>query len=185
MQQALIIIDVQNDYFPQGNMELNQAEQALQQVLTLRDHFRQQQLPIFYILHTNLDPAATFFRPNTQGEALHPQLLPLQSEQEKIVPKNYPNSFFKTDLQQQLAHHNIKQLIICGMMSHMCVDSTTRCAAELGYQPILIDDACTTRDLTFKNNIIPANQVHNSFMAALARFAQIQSTQEFISTHQQ
>lgn len=66
--------------------------------------------------------------------------------------------FSTTDLHQKLQQHSVKQLVICGMMSHMCVDSTTRCANELGYQPILIHDACTTRDLEFNDEIIPAKK---------------------------
>lgn len=100
---------------------------------------------------------------------------------EYIFQRDYGVIIFSTtDLHQKLQQHSVKQLVICGMMSHMCVDSTTRCANELGYQPILIHDACTTRDLEFNDEIIPAKKVHYSFMSALAGFAKVINCHEFI-----
>ena len=154
-------------------------EQALQNTLKLQNYFRQKQLPIIYIQHINPDPNAVFFVNNSFGSQLHAKLLPIKSN-EMIIQKAYPNSFYQTQLQEKLERLGIIQLVICGMMSHMCVDSTTRCAFELNYQPILIHDACTTRDLDFNGNIIPSQDVHNSFMSALMRFSKIMSCEAFI-----
>ena len=180
MTQALMIIDVQNDYFPDGKYPLNNTEQTLQKTLKLQNYFRQKQLPIIYIQHINPDPNAVFFVNNSFGSQLHAKLLPIIKPNEMIIQKAYPNSFYQTQLQEKLERLGIKQLVICGMMSHMCVDSTTRCAFELNYQPILIHDACTTRDLDFNGNIIPSKDVHNSFMSALMRFSKIMSCEAFI-----
>ncbi|WP_037407894.1 cysteine hydrolase family protein [Snodgrassella communis] len=180
MKKSLIIIDVQNDYFEQGKMELYQPQKALEKILKLREHFRQQQLPVFYIQHVNIRKNATFFLPESHGVALHPQLLPLASQNEFIILKNHPNSFWQTDLHQQLQQQSIQQLVICGMMTHMCIDSTTRCAAELGYHPILIADGCTTRDQDFNSTLTKASDVQNSFLAALTAFAKVQSAEQFI-----
>ncbi|PIT25272.1 isochorismatase [Snodgrassella alvi] len=179
MKQALIIIDVQNDYFEQGKMELYKPQQTLEKILKLRQHFRLNQLPVFYIQHFNTKKGATFFLPESHGVALHPQLLPIASHTEFIIPKSHPNSFWQTNLNQQIKQQSIEQLVICGMMTHMCVDSTTRCAAELGYQPILIADACATRSLEFNGTITQAPDVQNSFLTALTSFAKVQSLQQF------
>ncbi|WP_116315012.1 isochorismatase family protein, partial [Escherichia coli] len=73
-----------------------------------------------------------------------------------------PNSFRETSLLKQLQDLNIQHLIICGMMTHMCIDATVRAANDLGFHCIVIENACTTKDLAFQENIIPAQQVHRS-----------------------
>ena len=67
-------------------------------------------------------------------------------------------------------------------MSHMCIDATTRAAADLGFSCTVIHDACATRDLVFGETVIPAAQVHGAFMAALAPiYARVVSLEEFLS----
>ena len=180
MKQALIIIDVQNDYFPNGKYSLTNSEVALQNTLKLQQYFRVKRLPIYYIQHIKSDPNANFFVKGSHGAKIHRSLLPIYPH-EYIIPKAFPNSFYQTDLQPKLQQENIEQLVICGMMSHMCVDSTTRMACELNYQPILIHDACATCDLQFDDIIIPAQTVHDSFMSALMNFAKIVSCQALIT----
>lgn len=180
MKQALLIIDVQNDYFPQGKMALHQPQMALENILRLREQFHQQQLPIFYIQHINIRKNATFFLPDSYGSELHPHLLSVSKQKEWIIRKNFPNSFLQTSLLAQLQKQNVEQLVICGMMTHLCIDSTTRQATELGFQPILIADACATRNLELNSQNIPATAVQHSFIAALSFFAHIQSTSEFL-----
>lgn len=179
MKQAFIVIDVQNDYFPNGKYSLTNTDVALQNTLKLQQYCRVKRLPIYYIQHIKSDPNANFFVKGSHGAKIHRSLLPIYPH-EYIIPKIFPNSFYQTDLQQKLKQENIEQLVICGMMSHMCVDSTTRMACELDYQPILIHDACTTRDLEFNGKIISAQTVHNSFMSALKNFANVISYNEFI-----
>ncbi len=97
-----------------------------------------------------------------------------------IVEKQYPNSFFQTTLQETLASMQVEQLVITGMMTHMCVDSTTRASNELGYHPILISDATATKDLTFDNRTVQAKDVQSSYLAALQNFAEVISTEEYL-----
>lgn len=130
-KQALIIIDIQNDYFKGGNMELFQPESALDNVLKLEERFKKDNQPIIYIQHINEDPNASFFVKDTEGVELRKELNP--SEKDDIIIKHYPNSFLETNLQNKLKELDVEQLVICGMMTHMCVDSTTRAAAELGF----------------------------------------------------
>lgn len=96
---------------------------------------------------------------------------------EKVIVKHFPDSFFNTELQKHLKPMKIKRLVVCGMMSHMCIDTTVRAAKQLGYEVILLSDACTTKDLSWNNTTIPVETVHNVFMASLqGTFAKVIAT---------
>ena len=100
---------------------------------------------------------------------------------ETIIKKHFPNSFRDTDLQTHLRSKDIKDLVICGMMSHMCIDTTTRAAFDLGYACTVAHDACATRNMTFNGIDIPAQHVHGAYMAALgAVFAKVASAEEIV-----
>ena len=177
MKQALIIIDMQNDYFSGGKMELVGTELAANNCTELLNQFRVRKLPIFHIQHISLQPGASFFLPETQGAAIHSSLAPQNSEE--VIVKNFPSSFRETSLFKNLKKENIEQLIICGAMSHMCVDTTVRAAFDLGFSCIVAADGCATRSLEFNNQHIPAEQVHGAYMAALGMvFAEVITTEE-------
>ena len=109
---------------------------------------------------------------------LHKSVEPLPDE--TVVQKNYPNSFRDTTLLNHLNGEDIKSLVICGAMSHMCVDATTRAAFDLGFSCVVIDDACATRNLQHKGKVVEAEKVHASFMAALAGlYAKVISVNDF------
>jgi nicotinamidase-related amidase len=129
------------------------------------DQFRKIAAPIFHIQHISTRPAATFFLPNTIGAEIHESVKPLGGEQ--IVVKNYPNSFRETELHDILKQQNIELIVICGAMSHMCIDTTTRAAFDLGYKSIVISDACATKELLYNDIKVPAEHVHAAYMAGL------------------
>ena len=180
MKQALLIIDVQNDYFKNGKMELVNPELALQYTNQLEDHFIQNNLPIIYIQHVN-PTSASFFQENTVGVELHPQLK--VTENSIIVEKHFPNSFLETNLQALLQQHQVEQLVITGMMTHVCIGSGTRAAKELGYQAIVIADATATRDLEHAGKTVKAADVQTAFLSALGFFATVQNTADFLAHH--
>lgn len=165
MKQALVLVDIQNDYFPGGRMELVGSEAAGIKAGILLKRFRDKGLPVFHVQHFSVQPGATFFLPETEGVQIHQCVKPLPTE--LVVKKNFPNSFRNTELQGKLMEQGITQLVICGMMSHMCIDTTVRAAFDLGFSCILAHDACATRDLSFGNRVLPAADVHAAFMAAL------------------
>ena len=104
-------------------------------------------------------------------------------ENEIVVVKNFPNSFRDTALLEILKKEKTDNLVICGAMSHMCIDATTRAAFDLGFNCIVAEDACATRDLSFKGKAIKASDVHASFMAALSvPYAKVISTKEIIES---
>ncbi|MFA6742123.1 MAG: cysteine hydrolase family protein [Arcobacteraceae bacterium] len=179
MSKALIIIDIQNDYFQGGNCELVNPVEASLKAKELLDYFRKNKMPVFHVQHINLRKGATYFLPNTKGVQIHENVKPFENE--IIIEKNFPNSFLETSLESELEKQNIKELVICGMMSHMCIDSTTRAAFDLGFDCTLAHDACTTKDLEFFGEKIKANDVHNSFMSALGSvFAKVVSENEIL-----
>jgi len=179
MKKALIVIDLQNDYFCNGNMELVNIDEALQNSNELVKFAREENYKIYFIQHFSTREGATFFVPNSDGVELHSNL---DIQNELIIEKNYPNSFRETVLQDELKKENISELIVCGAMTHMCIDTTVRAGFDLGYKIILVNDACATRDLMFKGETIKAKDVHNSFMSALdGLFCEVKDAGEIIS----
>ncbi len=175
MEKALIVIDLQNDYFGGGNMELVNIDATLEKTNKLIQFAREQRYKIFIIQHFAAK-GASFFAPKTEGVEINKDL-DIQSG--IIISKNYPNSFRETKLHEELQANNIDSIIICGAMSHMCIDTTVRAGFDLGYKIELASDACATRDLEFKDEIIKAKDVHNSFMSALgSAFCEVRDTNE-------
>jgi len=177
MNRALLLIDIQNDYFAGGAMELVGSEEAGRRAGALLARFREKRLPIIHVQHVSTRPGATFFLPDTRGVRIHDCVAPADGE--TVIRKHYPNSFRETPLLEHLQGLQAGQLVIAGMMTHMCVDSTTRAAADLGFQCLLAHDACATRALAFSGKTIPAEQVHTAFLAALnGLFARVLSVDE-------
>jgi nicotinamidase-related amidase len=181
MNQALLLIDIQNDYFPGGAMELVGSPEAGAQAGTLLRVFREKALPVIHIQHLSTRPGATFFLPHTRGVEIHSSVAP--SRDEIVIQKNFPNSFRGTPLLEYLRERHITQLVIGGMMTHMCIDSTTRAAADLGFECFLAGDACATKSLSFSGVTVPGASVQAAFLASLnGLFAKVQSVEELCSS---
>ena len=178
---ALLLIDIQNDYFPGGAMELEGALVALDRASELLRLFRERGRPVVHVRHLSTRLGATFFLPGTAGAEIHPRLTPEAGE--TIIDKHFPNSFRGTELDARLREAGVLRLVICGMMSHMCVDSTVRAAFDLGYSCTLIHDACATRALAFGEAKVAAADVHRAFMAALSGiFAEPVGARDFMKS---
>ncbi len=165
MKTALVLIDIQNDYFPGGAYELEGIDAASHQAHELLTYFRKHNHSLFHIQHVERSGAVPFFLPDTEGVKIHTSVEPDPGEE--VIQKPKPNSFLDTPLREKLDGAGIEHVVICGAMSHMCVDATTRAALDFGYGCTVIQDACATRTLEFKGNPIPAQQVHGAFMQAL------------------
>ena len=177
MTTALLIVDIQNDYFPGGAMEVVGAEAAAIQAATLLATFRQRARPIVHIQHIAARPGATFFLPNTVGAEIHEAVLPLTEE--VVFQKHFPNSFRETPLLEHLKSLGVDQLVIAGMMTHMCIDTTTRAASDLGFRCYLAHDGCATRTLSFNGVQVAAESVQTAYLAALnGLFAKVLSARE-------
>lgn len=177
MKNALLIIDVQNDYFPGGKSELSNPLGALENIERALAVFREKQLPVIHVQHINLREGAAFFLPETKGSRIHSRLTP--KENEYLVIKHAPNSFLKTSLADIININGITDLVICGMMSHMCVDTTVRACMDFGIKVTLLEDACATKNLVYKEKTIPAETVHDTYMASLSgMFANVIQTRD-------
>ena len=165
---ALLIIDIQNDYFPGGTMELEGAEAAGARAGDAIRKARSQGMPVIHMRHLSTRPGATFFLPGTKGAEIHAFVAPQKGE--TVLEKSFPNSFRGTPLQKRLDQLDAKNLVVAGMMTHMCVDATVRHAADMGYKITLLGDACATRTQSYNGESVPARQVHAAFLAALNGF---------------
>ena len=174
---ALILIDIQNDYFEGGALTLAGAYQAAMNAGTLLEIFRTRELPIIHIQHETLKPEIGFMLPNTRGQEIHPSVSP--NDGEACLKKHYPNAFWNTVLEEKLKELNIAHVTIGGMMTHMCVSTTARSAMERGFQVTVIQDACATRSLTLDGVEIPSDIVHQTSLAELTLIANISSLNQF------
>ncbi len=182
MSKALIIIDIQNDYFKGGALELHNPEKASENAKQILEKFRKDDLPIIHVEHITADPQnMPFFIEGTEGQKIHESVQPKNGE--KVIQKSFPNAFLQTDLLDYLKTKDIKEVVVLGMMTSTCVDSTVRAAKDHGFDCTVIGDACATRDLEVNGNEVKADDVHNSFLAGLSFFyADIQTTQNYLSS---
>lgn len=180
---ALLIIDVQNDYFPGGKMTLEKSVQAAENTRRILEYFRNNHLPVIHIQHISTNDGAAFFLPGTDGAKINHLVLP--EKDEKVIVKHFPNSFRETDLLDYLQSKNIKNLVITGMMTDVCVESTTRAAFDFGFTNIIIGDATATGNRELNGEVIKAEEVQRSFLAAISAlgnlYALVMNTNEFLS----
>jgi nicotinamidase-related amidase len=165
---ALLIIDIQNFYFPNGSLPLFEPEKAALNTQKILKKFRNNNLTIIHVKHNA-----------SSGDEIHEFVKPIEGE--KVISKDKTNSFVNTDLLKYLKENNITDLIICGMQTHMCLEAATRAASDYGFNCTVIEDACTTRDLKFGDNIVRAKDVHSSTLSTLNKtYAEILTTQEYL-----
>jgi len=180
MSRALVLIDLQNDYFPGGRMELAGADAAVAQAAALLADCRRRKLPVIHIQHVSTRAGATFFLPGTAGAEIHAAVRPAAGE--RVIVKHFPNAFRETGLQAALKELGATQLVFAGMMTHMCVDTTVRAAADLGFQCQLAHDACATRNLQFGERQVAAGDVQVAYLAALnGSFASVHAAADLIA----
>jgi nicotinamidase-related amidase len=165
MADALVVIDIQNEYFPGGALTLPDAQGAAGRAAEAIAAARAAGIPVVHIRHE--EPGSDqWFVPGSNGVEINPAVAP--GEGEAVIVKHHPNSFLGTELAERLAGAGASRVAFCGMMTSMCVDATVRAAADLGLDPVLIDDACAAPDLEHRGQRVPAESVHAAFCAALS-----------------
>jgi nicotinamidase-related amidase len=175
--RALLIVDIQNDYFPGGANPLHRPEAAASAARRVLDSFRAAGEPVVHIQHVWDAPDAQFMRPGTEGVEIHPEVAPLEGE--RVIQKDAPNAFLRTPLERELRERDIDGLVVCGMMTSMCVDATVRAAADLGFAVTVVHDACAAPDLAFGGVEVAAPSVSAAFLGALANgYASVVSAEE-------
>jgi nicotinamidase-related amidase len=164
MADALVVIDIQNEYFPGGAIPLPDAEGAAGRAAEAIAAARAAGLRVFHVRHEEPE-SAEYFVPGSTGAETNAVVAPADGE--PVIVKNFPNSFLATSLEEQLGRIGAKRVAFCGMMTSMCVDATVRAAADLGLDAVLVDDACAAPDLEHRGTTVPAAAVHAAFCGAL------------------
>lgn len=154
---ALLIVDIQMFYFPGGFSELVNPEQTSLQAAKLLKHFRETNQTVVHIKHKQ-----------EKQEDIHPNVAPKDGE--KVITKHFVNSFRETDLLDYLKSKNIKNVVICGMMTNMCVQAVSRASADFGFNVTVISDACTTKDYQVGNEKITARDMHWGALASINNY---------------
>lgn len=167
-KEALLLIDIQNVYFTPGTMLLHEPEDAAKKSAMLLKRFRTEGKNVIHVQHN----FAECF-------GIHSLVKPYDGE--KIIHKDYPSCFLGTDLHEYLQENSIKHLIVAGMMSHMCIDTTVRACQDYGYEVTVIEDACTTMALKYGKKKIDAETVHAVYMASLDDgFANVMKLEDYL-----
>ena len=179
-KRALLLIDLQNDYFPGGRWPLDGIKAAASRAAAVLEAARTAGDLVVHVRHEFPSADAPFFTPGSPGAEIHPQVQSLGSE--PVVLKHHVNAFRDTDLKALLDRHGVEELVIIGAMSHMCIDAGVRAASDLGYRCTVLHDACATRDQQFAGATIPAADVHAAYMAALQfAYAKVMTTEEYLA----
>ncbi|MEZ5021531.1 MAG: cysteine hydrolase family protein [Bacteroidales bacterium] len=166
-EYALLVIDVQNFYFPGGRSELVEPEKAAEKAAMAISHARKEGKPVIFIQHKS-----------AAGMEINDIVKP--SAGDKIFVKEEVNSFLGTGLKEYIDGLQVDTLVICGMQTQMCVEAAVRAAHDFGYGVILLHDACATRNLKFGDREVTAADVHASTLATLKSYGTVSSVAEWI-----
>ena len=177
--QALIVVDIQNEYFPQGKLSLVGINEAAANAALVIASAREKGHTVIHVRH-EMPSDAPIFTTGSDGVEINEKVKPIEGE--AIITKHYPNSFRETALTELLDKKNIKEVTVIGAMSHMCVDATVRAAVDFGYTTTTIHDACATLDLEFNGTTVPAAHAHATIMAAIEfLYGEVIDTQTWIA----
>lgn len=142
MDKALILIDLQNDYFSKGKFPLWNAEKVLDLSIELIKNAQSKNIPIFIVQHV-AKAAAPFFNEGSEGVKIHSMISELLPHAPVII-KEYADAFYKTQLDEELQKRGVKEIFLTGMMTQNCVTHTALSKVADKYQVSIISDACTT-----------------------------------------
>jgi nicotinamidase-related amidase len=178
---ALLVIDIQNFYFPGGKLPLVGPLEASEQAKQVLAAFRARHWPVVHIQHLPKEQAKADVNIADPQYRIHASVTPLAGE--PVIGKHYANAFRDTELLDTLRALGVRKLVIVGMQTHMCVEAATRAAADLGFEVTVIQDACATRDLTLGAILVPAAHVHAAALAAMASsYAHVMSAPDWLAT---
>lgn len=179
MNTALLLLEIQNDYFLNGRIPLERSLEASEKAKLVLHAYREKKLPVIHVQHISTHPDAASLLPCTKGADFYSAVQPAKGEM--IIKKHYPNSFKDTGLLNHLIKNRIDHLVICGMTTHLAVDSTVRAAHDFGFSCTVIHDACASHPLEFNHSIISEQNVHSAFLAALQpNYATVLSAEELL-----
>ena len=177
---ALILVDIQNDYFEKGNWPVAKMAAASANAARLLEHARKSGQMVVHVHHEIPSDQAPFFRPGTDGARIHASVAPQRDE--ATILKHHPNSFRETGLLALLQDNRIRNVTICGAMSQMCIDATARAAADFGFDVTVAEDACGAKEVSFGSIEVDPEQVHATIMGALdGTYAKVVTTDVYLA----
>ena len=179
MKTALLLLDFQKDHFPGGKHPLVNALEAAKRAYMILQCFREHGGRHVHIQHISQEPDATFFISGDRGTDIHDSVAHFEGE--PIVYKHEANAFLNTGLLELLRSWEIERIVVCGMMTHLDVDATVRAAAEFGFQVIVAEDACATRELSEGDRTVSADLVQNSFLAAFKSYGKVMKSEAILA----
>ena len=164
MKRALLVIDVQNEYFAGGQLPITHPHGHLENVLRVMDAATDAEVPIVVVQHAFPQPEMPFFQRGTPGWELHPEVS--SRPRDLLVEKNLPGSFTGTDLEAWLRERGLDTVTIAGYMTHMCCDTTARQAAHRGLKVEFLSDATGTLPVANSAGAVTAEELHRSILCA-------------------
>ncbi|PKL70417.1 MAG: cysteine hydrolase [Methanomicrobiales archaeon HGW-Methanomicrobiales-1] len=178
MKEALLVIDVQNEYFT-GKLPVTFPERSFEKILLAMDHASVAHMPVIVIQHTNPAPESPTFRKGTMGWELHDEIK--RRHADVIIEKNLPGSFTGTNLGDWLKEKGISIVTIAGYMTQMCCDTTSRQAFHRGYTVNFLSDATGTLGITNNAGTVTGEELHRAILVTQAmRFSRVLTTAEWI-----
>jgi nicotinamidase-related amidase len=178
---ALVVIDAQQEYFaPIGKVVLPEGPAAVKQLARALAWARSSRTPVVHVVHESRRPNPSTFAPGSPALEIHPDARPLAGE--PVMTKHLPGSFTGTDLERWLRERGVERLIVSGFMTQMCVDTTARQAAHLGFAVAVLADATAAMAVKAPDGaVIPAEQVHRTHLGSLSGFlAQIARVDDLV-----
>ena len=153
MKRALIIIDLQNDYFEGGKFPLWNTSAVLENIKVAIKKANENSVPIIFVEHIvpkESGGLAPFFNEGTEGAKIRQDLLEL-APNAKVVTKTYADGFYETNLEEVLSSLGVEKLIICGMMTQNCVTHTAISKSADKYKVSILPECTTTVDEMIHN----------------------------------
>lgn len=176
MKKALLVIDVQNEYFT-GKLKVTYPNNSFDNILKVMDYAKENNMIVIIVQHTALF-GDTFIK-NSNGWELQPMIL--EKSYDYIIEKTKPSSFYETNLEEILKKENITEIVISGYMTQMCCDTTAREAFHRGYHVDFLSDATGTIDVNNEVGVISNKDLHKATLIAQSlKFSNVISTMEWM-----
>jgi nicotinamidase-related amidase len=180
MKRALLVIDVQNEYFT-GKLPVTYPVGSFENILKVIDVAKDNNIPIIVVQHTSLQNNAETFKKGSKEWEIHDQIS--NRGYNYLIEKHLPGSFTGTNLEEVLEKNEIDTVVICGYMTQMCCDTTSRQAFHLGYTVEFLSDATGTLDISNYAGTVTAEELHRSILITQAMwFSKVMTSSEWIQT---